>query len=252
MDITVRSELLASADVYHQGRLRAVGSKGASIWLSIIPTTANTFHYNNAIFRAASSFRLGRVDVSPTCTRCGLPQDPMGIHATSHHGKSRAHQGLKLTFASFCSSAHLAPLVEPPFPFSSLRPADCFVPFLDLGCGYCFDFAVTHPLQKSFLKQSSVTAQSAATKYSQDIKSRNSSYQQLCATNGFTYVPLVVDQYNAWCPDVHPYMRSVARYHSILNGCSEDFSYYQLMASLSVNLQRSNALNLIAARSSPF
>ena len=83
------------------------------------------------------------------------------------------------------------------------------------------------------------------------MKMGNESNVSLCAVNGFSYVPLVVDTYGAWDPSTFPFFKSVAASHSVIFNYSRAFSLHLLMTALSVSLQRSNALNLLAGRASP-
>lgn len=251
IDSLTLQDMLQAPSLQDRARLRAIGSHSASAWLTTIPTAVNGCHMSTATFRAAMSFRLGRVDLAAVCPHCAAPQDSCGYHATSQHGKSSLHHAIKQAFASFCSSAHLSPKVEPPFPGSSLRPADCFLPYMDLGHGFCFDFATTQPLQPKYLLQSSQNAQSAATSYAKSVKLGNKAYESLCAANGFTYVPLVVDTYGAWDPSCFQFFKSIANSHAVVHEYHPSFSLRLLLSLLSVTLQTHVAASLLSGRSIP-
>ena len=83
------------------------------------------------------------------------------------------------------------------------------------------------------------------------VKLGNKAYESLCAANGFTYVPLVVDTYGAWDPSCFQFFKSIANSHAVVHEYHPSFSLRLLLSLLSVTLQTHVAASLLSGRSIP-
>jgi hypothetical protein len=84
----------------------------------------------------------------------------MDIHG--HHAavcpvsgdRIKRHNALRDCFYEFCLNAAWGPIKEKPFllPYSSVRPADIFIPNFSAGKGLVVDFACTCPIQQNYVR----------------------------------------------------------------------------------------------------
>ena len=107
-----------------------------------------------------------------------------------------------------------------------------------------FDVAVTSPLSRSALPQSSKTAGAALASMKANKINKHS---RACQANGIAFVPLVAETLGGWETDALFHLRAIAKQTAARSASQAPIAIRQFFQRLSVLLQRANAA-LIAAR----
>ena len=235
--------LLSSHKIRDQARLRALTCKGASAWLNAIPSFHMRQVFPNAQYVILLRLWLGLnvYDSEFPCPTCGNHMDVSGFHAlTCKSGGYLGvrHNSLRDEFFMTCQSAQLAPKRETPFLLadSQDRPADVFLPSFSLGRPLCLDFAITHPLQKKFLKDASGSSGVAANMYASKVK--DARYAKTCLENDLEFSPMVVEVFGGWCTKAAEVFSFVSKMYASKWGGSVSIAKQGIMQRLSVTLQQ--------------
>ena len=242
-------------------RLRSVSAPGASSWLGAIPSTNLRQAFDPREYTVLTRLWLG-MDlgyVSPSaCPFCDGAMDSFGYHAlTCKKGGCLGvrHNALRETFIRFCKAAGVSD-VERESPGliegSNDRPADVLLPtdssslfvsnFLSSSPA-CLDFAVTHSQQPLTLHRAGMKTGAAAADYEARVKIPR--YGKACEENGLNFVPMVVETYGAWGPASKPVFSFISKAAAHARLANPDIALGYLQQSLSVTLQRYNALSIL-------
>lgn len=256
-------ELLDRSDTNMKAALLSMSAPRASEFWSTIPSRSFA-HLPPAQFQCAIRFRLRMVDdMEPICRfgNCrfsGL--DRFGYHITSAHHKTTTHNNVRDTVAQFCREAKIGVLIEPAFASvnrdapagSHVRPADLFLASLDSSSssnsGMCLDFAITSPLQPSFINNSKEIQGFAAEKYQESHKSGKKVYKDTCSANGFSYHPMVLETYGAFSSSSMAVLHQIATLHAAVTHLSFGESLHYLFARISFALMSQITIALLRCK----
>jgi hypothetical protein len=263
-------------DARARAHLRLVRQPGAGAWLTAMPSFAIGNAIAAPLFVTLLRRRLGMpvFEESFFCPRCAGVMDPFGDHALVCAGggdRTLRHNALRDIFAHHAQAAGYAAAVEksgllPPRPFlggawddgtvgadarsppESRRPADVFLPAWRGGRGAAVDFAVTSGLQCGLLDLSAADGGVAATRY-EERKRSHLRTAQLCDEAGLHFLPFVVEADGGFGSDACATLSALARAAARLTGEAPSVRGAYVKQSLSIALQRANALAI--ARRAP-
>jgi hypothetical protein len=213
------SLLASSPDRYDLGGLRSVSKLDAGAAWNVIPSQALHLALPPQHFRVIARWWLGDPiyeRVHP-CPLCAAPCDVRGYHSlTCRNGGNLGvrHNALRNVVLSAARFAGLAPRAEQRvLPGSFARPADLLLPGTH---GRVCDFAVTHPLQSSYLSGTAAGTSSAAEAYA--LAHKTAKYGADVEAHGYEFSPCVVDTYGNWCAAGREVLEEVAEASSASDG----------------------------------
>ena len=123
----------------------------------------------------------------------------------------------------------------------SRRPADIYVPRWDLGGAAALDFAVTSGLRTDMLDQTANEGSSCLTAY-ENLKNNHLNTAELCAKNGVTFVPMVIEAHSGgWGPTATKVWSRMSRAIALISGESSAVEALRIRQNLGLALQRENA-----------
>ena len=248
-------------------RLQSISDKGASSFLGVIPSKALFQVFDSREFvtlvRLWLGLKLGFRN-SPACPFCKETMDSYGYHAlTCRKGGclSVRHNALREAFLRFCKVSGITGVereAQGLIQGSSDRPADALLPGDDSSLYVknflsssptCLDFAVINSQQPKYIHKAGVTKGAATAEYEKKIKLPR--YGKACADNGLTFVPMVVDSFGSWGPSSKKVFTYVCKAAALNRLANPDIAESYLHQSLSVTLQRYNALSILKHYVSP-
>ena len=203
---SARQLLLSQEEEREQARLRCLARAGAGDWLSAFPSKSLGLHLRRMEFVTAARYRLGlpvfQVEADCPMPRCVRRSDRLGDHAISCGiGGERIarHNHVRDALFQTAVTAGLGPVREPDglLPDSDDRPADLLIPFWSGGRDVALDFTVVNPLRADLVSKASEDA-SSAVQHAHELKSKK--YEERCAAEGFTFLPMAVDTFGGWHP----------------------------------------------------
>ena len=194
-----------------------------------------------------------------TCHLCNGVLDRYGDHcALCPNGGDRNHNHLRNYTYHYAASAGLHPELErpgllQPRPYlgstaengtnpldpSARRPADVYLPRWRLGLPLAMDFAVTSGHRQDL--QNSIDVATAATTIYEDYKRNHLDTAALCAAEGITFAPMVVETNGHWGLTAQRVFTELANTKSTLTGESREVSLHHLHQGLGTLLHRENA-----------
>ena len=122
------------------------------------------------------------------------------------------------------------------------RPADIFVPRWDLGGSAALDFAVTSGLRTDVLEQTASQGGLPCLTAYEDYKSSHLNTSQICAENGITFVPMVMEAHSGgWGPAATKVWSRLSRAISLVSGEPAAVEALRLKQNLGLTLQRETA-----------
>ena len=198
-------------------RLRCVRREGSGDWLCALPSKALGLHLRRSEFVAAGRYRLGlpvfNLEAECPMPRCRMLSDRFGDHAISCGiGGERIarHNHVRDALLQVAVQGGLGPIKEPDglLPGSDDRPADLLIPFWSGGRDTAIDFTVVNPLQAALVRKSAQDG-SSAVEHSHNVKVRK--YEERCAAEGISFVPLAVDTLGGWHPSALPIITRLGR-----------------------------------------
>ena len=138
--------------------------------------------------------------------------DVFGHHAVvcdCSGDRIKRHNAIRDCLFDSCVAACWAPVKESPFLLagSSERPADIFIPNFSHGKGLVIDTAVTCPLQRTFLHDSSRVAGFSCNKYADEVKSKP--FRARVESEGFDYLPFVVESFGGFSEGAIPFLNKM-------------------------------------------
>jgi hypothetical protein len=182
--------------------------------------------------------------------------DSLGYHANTCKGNyslSRRHDALRDVFQAFCSMGHLAPKKEPVIPTQQLDrdtmtyyEANTRSDILLLCTGsspFAVDFAVTSPLQPSFVSGAAKVAGFAAERYS--LKVKEDKYDAQFKALGLVFKPIVFETFGTVCSKGRELINFVARHVANSRSISMSTAVQRINGQLSCCLMRFNALSVL-------
>ena len=89
----------------------------------------------------------------------------------------------------------------------------------------------------------------AAADYEKKIKIPR--YREACKNNNLSFVPMVVDSFGSWGPSSKPVFKYVSKTAALTRLANTDIAARYLRQTLSVTLQRYNALSILKHYVSP-
>ena len=170
LDSSIYSSLYDSASPANKARLLSTSASLATSWVSVFPSGEPDLHLDPSEFRTAISWWLGLKTTASCCLLCPeIALDSLGHHALSCRRGGDVvlrHNQLRDVFVDFCHKANLGVRIEAGSALtpdlSRSRPADALVNNWIGGISAAFDVTVTSPLTPVSLRESSVTAGTAA------------------------------------------------------------------------------------------
>eukprot|EP00663_Eupelagonemidae_sp_cell21sb_P011775 gene11775-biopygen4742 len=210
-------------------------------------------------------------DAAFPCPQCSGTMDVWGDHAlvcscggdrTTRHNLLR---DLVLRFAKSSGHAAMAekPGLLPPrppiggawengtsgmairsFKAQDRRPADVWLPAWNGGLPAAVDLAVTSGLQSALLDLSAQNGSAATERYAQR-KRRYLDTAQQCTDAGLRFVPFIVEAEGGLGKEAHTLVTALAHDSARLTGETPSTRAERALQSLSVALQRANALAII-------
>jgi hypothetical protein len=219
-----------------RARLNCVAREGAGDWLTALPSKALGLHLRSGEFILAARFRLG-LPVFRQAGECPMPRctahsDMFGFHAiVCATGSLRIakHNHLRDAIFDAAQQAHLGPLKEPDglLPGSDDRPGDIVLPFWDNGRDVCLDVCVVSPQQVALVQQAAREGGGdVAVKHAFKAKMRK--YEDRCAAEGLSFLPLAVDSYGGWHARSLEALTKLGRQVARVVGKREDEAVMQL------------------------
>jgi hypothetical protein len=127
-------------------------------------------------------------------------------------------------------------------PGSNSRPADLLLPCTG-GHGTVCDFAVTHPLQDSFVAGVADGSLDAAETYA--LTHKTSKYEEAVTAEGYEFAPCVVDAFGNWCAAGLKTLALIAESASCRDGRPVSLHLRLLKQRCAIALQLSNARALL-------
>ena len=127
--------------------------------------------------------------------------DVFGHHAVvcdSSGDRIKRHNAIRDCLFDSCVAACWGPVKEKPFLLagSSEKPADIFIPNFSCGKGLVIDTAVTCPLQKGFVHNSSLAPGYSCNKYAEEVKSKP--FRDRVINEGFDYLPFMMESFGGF------------------------------------------------------
>ena len=123
---------------------------------------------------------------------------------------------------------------------SQRRPADIYLPAWDGGIPVALDFAVTAPQRQDILRASAAEPLAAASAYSATKRDYKDT-AAVCASNGVTFQPMVVESSGAWSAEALAVLRKLANAAGIRTGKEPDVVLREFLEGASVAVRRANA-----------
>jgi len=238
-----------AVDEYDLGRIRAERQAGAGSWLNVIPSLVMNLAVRPPQFTAMVRFWLG-MPLYEDCGTCPLCHkecnDARGYHAlTCKKGgyiASRHNAAVDIIFQA-ARTAMLHPVLEKPFllPGGGSRPADILTKEGDREVAN--DVAVTHPLQKAYIKHTIEKPGSAQDMYAQSHKVKL--YGPACDAAGLKLRPLVADCFGGWSEEAHTFFKDIASRTASRFGWTRSDCLTYLRQRLSMAIMRGNARALL-------
>ena len=254
VDSHIHSSLLkdfqTAQDHRSSARLLSCALPMSGAFLNAIPSHVFGLSIIPENFRIILQYRLG-LPVYPSahpCPACGHDSDILGDHTitcSSEYERIYRHDIIRDAIFLEAKHAGLSPIKEARslIPSNRTRPGDIFLQNWR-GRQTAFDIAVTSPLGRSVLPQSSKTAVAALSAMKANKTNKHS---RPCQANGIAFIPLVVERLGGWEADALFHLRAIAKQTAARSASLAPIAIRQFFQRLSVLLQRSNAA-LIAAR----
>ena len=125
--------------------------------------------------------------------------------------------------------AHLGPLKEPDglLPGSDDRPGDIVLPHWDNGRDVCLDVCVVSPQQAALVQQAAREG-GGDVAVNHAFKAKMRKYEDRCAAEGLSFLPLAVDSYGGWHPRSLEALTKLGRQVARVVGKREDEAVMQL------------------------
>ena len=254
VDSQIQSSLLkdfqSSQDRRSAARLLSLSLPMSGAFLNAIPSHIFGLSIIPESFRIILQYRLGLpvYASSHPCPACGQDSDVLGDHTitcSSEYERIYRHDIIRDAIFLEAKHAGLSPIKEARslIPSNRTRPGDIFLQNWR-GRQTAFDVAVTSPLGRSILPQSSKTAGAALSAMKANKVNKHS---RPCQANGIAFIPLVVETLGGWEADALFHLRAIAKQTAARSASLAPIVIRQFFQRLSVLLQRSNAA-LIAAR----
>ena len=248
-------------------RLYSVCDSGANSWLGVIPSKALLQAYDSREYSILTRICLGlKLNfVGPdTCPFCKDVMDPYGYHAlTCRKGGCLGvrHNAVRNAFLRFCKLCGISDIkceATDLFQGSNDRPADALLPSNDStlyikhflsSSPVCLDFAVINSQQLKYIHKAGVMTGAATTDYERKVKFPR--YSDACADNDLSFIPMVVDSFGSWGPSSKPVFTYISKTAALNRLANTDIAECYLRQTLSVTLQRYNALSILKHYVSP-
>ena len=198
------------------------------------------------------------------CPFCKETMDPYGYHSlTCRKGGCLGvrHNALRDAFIRFCKVAGITEIDREATDLikdSNDRPADAllhgndsslFIKNFLSSSPACLDFAVINSQQPKYILKAGVMTGAAAADYEKKIKIPR--YREACKNNNLSFVPMVVDSFGSWGPSSKPVFKYVSKTAALTRLANTDIAARYLRQTLSVTLQRYNALSILKHYVSP-
>jgi hypothetical protein len=245
IDQTTKLSLLTSSSPPHRSRLRSLSGSHALEWLNVVPSTNLGFKLTNQQFQALIAWVLGQKINFPSICNCGLPLDPLGIHATTCKISGdliARHNSVRDCIEVFVKECGFTAELEKAGVLGDVkdkrRPADVYIYNYSLNKDYCLDVAVTSPTQDKYLDKSSEVDGYAASDY-HSFKFRK--YSEQVEAEGHVYLPIVVETYGRWSASALDFFQTLARKYSDKQGVPRSYATSLIFRKLSFALQSRNA-----------
>ena len=234
---------------------------GASASLHARPSSQPSLRWEPDEFRVEIQTRL----LAPVyaadswCPFCDQILDSMGHHARQCAGscdRNRRHDAVRNEIGEFASRAGKNPELEkaellPPDLDSEnqnqRRPADVYLPSWHGGRPAALDIAITSPQRADALQSASQRLGAAAERY-EERKRGHLDTAQLCALNGFSFIPIVFETSGGLGPSAACTLKALARSVYTEGGNSANAFNVELEA-LSAAIRRANARAVLRRRS---
>jgi hypothetical protein len=249
VDDKLFGELVGSARCRRDcARLRSVAGPDAGAFWNAVPSEDLRLRLPAAHFRISLRWWLGEAIYATkhSCPRCGEHCDVFGYHSlVCRHGGNLGvrHNSVRNVVLHAAKVAAMSPRIEQRvLPGSNSRPADLLLPCTG-GHGTVCDFAVTHPLQDSFVAGVSDGTLDAAEAYA--LAHKTSKYEEAVKAEGYEFAPCVVDAFGNWCAAGIRVLASISEAASCRDGRSASLHLRLLKQRCAIALQLSNARALL-------
>jgi hypothetical protein len=220
LDIASWERQLASSTVAGRAVLLSEAEPGARAFLAALPSGRTRIE--PALFTTELGQRLGMTEALQDgwCPQCDSVLDRFSYHAAvcvAGGERVQRHNALRDLLHWWLDVAGLKPekekpgLLLPHRPDDSVaerRPADIFLPTY-AGSPTALDLAVTAPLRAESLTEASNTPAAAAASYAQ-VKRTHLDTAAVCARQGLSFKPLVLECTGAWEREAAKFLRHVS------------------------------------------
>ena len=220
LDIASWERQLASSTVAGRAVLLSEAEPGARAFLAALPSGRTRIE--PALFATELGQRLGMTEALQDgwCPQCDSVLDRFSYHAAvcvAGGERVQRHNALRDLLHWWLDVAGLKPekekpgLLLPHRPDDSVaarRPADIFLPTY-AGFPTALDLAVTAPLRAESLTEASSTPAAAAASYAQ-VKRAHLDTAAVCARQGLSFKPLVLECTGAWEREAAKFLRHVS------------------------------------------
>ena len=204
---------LADLNVLDKARLMSCSMPHANSWIRALPIANNKLSNLEWSIIAKRWLGIAIFEDDHLCSACGKQvMDVFGHHAVvcdCSGDRIKRHNAIRDCLFDSCVAACWAPVKETPFLLagSSERPADIFIPNFSHGKGLVIDTAVTCPLQRTSLHDSSRVAGFSCNKYADEVKSKP--FRARVESEGFDYLPFVVESFGGFSEGAIPFLNKM-------------------------------------------
>jgi hypothetical protein len=253
IDSVTLENLLASKSMYTKARMKSILGRGASAWLTVIPSSNMSF--SNRQYQIAMRLHLG-LPVYPSKTKCACKTghlDRFGIHALACKTKGdiiSRHNAVRNVIHNYCEEAGLTAELEKGNLLGDYadkrRPADVLIKNFSLNSDHCLDIAITSPLQDKYIAGASSTEGYAASNY---YKFKLSKYAEAVIKENMVFQPIVLETFGRIADKSIPCLIKIASTKADRYSTSRSKAINTFFQQISVALQIRNA-NMILKRDS--
>ena len=249
-----------------RAHLKLLQMEGANSWIHATPNPAVGTKVSPQLFipMVQRHLRIPFHSKAEYCPRCTTVMDIYGDHALTcmvGGDRTKRHNMIRNVVVRLATSAGWRPEPEKTDLLRSVstvggdistsgeearpearRPADIFVPRWDLGGSAALDFAVTSGLRTDVLEQTASQGGLPCLTAYEDYKSSYLNTSQICAENGITFVPMIIEAHSGgWGPAATKVWSRLSRAISLVSGEPAAVEALRLKQNLGLTLQRETA-----------